>query len=65
MSDDWFALFVIAAACALTAILTASVMEGDTRRRALENNCGQYNAKTGAFEWARQQPLPTGKPDES
>ena len=64
-NDGWLVFMVIVTACLLASIATAAIVWSETKREALKNNCGQYNAKTGAFEWVRQQPLPTGKPDES
>ena len=64
-NDGWLVFMAIIIACLLASITTAAVVWSETKREALENNCGRYNAKTGAFEWVRQQPLPTGKPDES
>lgn len=64
-NDGWLVFMVIIVACGLAAITTAAIVWGEAKRAALENNCGQYNAKTGAFEWVRQQPLPTEKSNES
>lgn len=64
-SDVLLTIIAVVFACSLTALLTAAMVWGEAKRAALENNCGQYNAKTGAFEWVRRQPLQTEKPDES
>ena len=64
-NDGWLVFMAVVIACLLTALLTAAMVWGEAKRAALENNCGQYNAKTGAFEWVRQQPLPTEKSNES
>ena len=61
-NDGWLVLMAIIIACGLTAVLTAAMIWGEAKRAAIENNCGRYNAETGAFEWVRQQPLPTMKP---
>jgi hypothetical protein len=61
LNDGWLVFMVIIIACALTAVLTAAMIWDETKRAAIENNCGRYNAETGAFEWVRQQPLPAEK----
>ena len=60
-NDGWLVFMAIIITCLLASIATAAIVWSETKREALKNNCGRYNAETGAFEWVRQQPLPAEK----